>query len=395
MPLPMTRPNRHRIQRQIVELAIGDSARGSGRAPGIGPPVLGSCRAGAGAECSIRVAGPDELLRLDRLELDLGQIDGADWPVEFRRKLIAELTRSLAQFTAVSKARDSDAPRDPRRTEPWQEFLFFLSHGHLPWWGARPSDGWTDALPDRLDAAGWSALREAVRADPRARVRLVQSVGDEFLDTAIGRWAGVPHAARVLEHWTPTSLRADARQRWRRAFWMLRARLGVRRRISLAPRRPAARARSADAAPHVCPGERAAASRCRRRRVMAASTQTRSVQRKTSDLPESVARVVCHRSTRCRSIVPCRRRTRMQERRRAARRAESPSRAGSSGRGRRPAEDEAIYLDGAGAILLHPFLEQLFRERGLLAGRELSRHRGARPGRAPDRPAHLRPRRRA
>ena len=48
----------------------------------------------------------------------------------------------------------------------------------------------------------------------------IQSVGDEFLDTAVGRWAGVPHAARVLEHWTPTSLRADARQRWRRAFWI-------------------------------------------------------------------------------------------------------------------------------------------------------------------------------
>ena len=28
MPLPMTRPNRHRVQRQVVELAIGDSAEG-------------------------------------------------------------------------------------------------------------------------------------------------------------------------------------------------------------------------------------------------------------------------------------------------------------------------------------------------------------------------------
>ena len=28
MPLPMTRPNRHRMQRQVVELAIGASAEG-------------------------------------------------------------------------------------------------------------------------------------------------------------------------------------------------------------------------------------------------------------------------------------------------------------------------------------------------------------------------------
>jgi hypothetical protein len=32
-------------------------------------------------------------------------------------------------------------------------------------------------------------------------------------------------------------------------------------------------------------------------------------------------------------------------------------------------EDEAIYLGGAGAVLVHPFLEQLFRNRGLLVGR--------------------------
>ena len=35
----------------------------------------------------------------------------------------------------------------------------------------------------------------------------------------------------------------------------------------------------------------------------------------------------------------------------------------------RSVEDEATYLCGAGAILLHPFLEQLFRERGLLTDR--------------------------
>jgi hypothetical protein len=36
----------------------------------------------------------------------------------------------------------------------------------------------------------------------------------------------------------------------------------------------------------------------------------------------------------------------------------------------RPSEQgDAIYLEGAGVILLHPFLEPLFRDRGLLAGR--------------------------
>jgi hypothetical protein len=35
----------------------------------------------------------------------------------------------------------------------------------------------------------------------------------------------------------------------------------------------------------------------------------------------------------------------------------------------RPVEDESIYLPGAGAILLHPFLERLFHNRGVLSAR--------------------------
>jgi hypothetical protein len=38
----------------------------------------------------------------------------------------------------------------------------------------------------------------------------------------------------------------------------------------------------------------------------------------------------------------------------------------------KPVEDEAIYLEGAGAVLLHPFLEPLFRDRGLLDGRDFA-----------------------
>ena len=43
-------------------------------------------------------------------------------------------------------------------------------------------------------------------------------------------------------------------------------------------------------------------------------------------------------------------------------------------------DGESIYLPGAGAILLHPFLETLFQERGLMLGRdfqdESARERG-------------------
>src|ERR1700730_6817317 len=121
MQSPMTRPNRHRIRRQLVELAIGAAAQGPAAHQELGRPFWD--RAIPELEQVFdRAAGPDELLRLDRLELDLGAIGGADWPAKFRRKLIVELTRSLAQFTTVSETGE-DARGDRRPAEAWRQFL--------------------------------------------------------------------------------------------------------------------------------------------------------------------------------------------------------------------------------------------------------------------------------
>jgi hypothetical protein len=164
-------------------------------------------------------------LRLDRLELDLGRIGGGDWPAEFRRKLVAELTRSLAGFTAVSEA-DEEGRSDPRPAEAWRQFLFFLAHGRLPWWAAKPAGPWSDVLSAGSEAR-WSALRETALSDPRARSRLVYSVDDTFLERAIASWSGVLNAARVLEQLTPKPLGAYARRRggagsgcWRSTGWL-------------------------------------------------------------------------------------------------------------------------------------------------------------------------------
>src|SRR5215468_6551019 len=161
----MTRPNRHRIRRQIVELAVGAVGEARAVQQQLAAPFWE--RAVPELEDVFdRAAGPDELLRLDRLELDLGRIGGGDWPAEFRRKLVAELTRSLAQFTAVSEA-DEDGRGDPRPAEAWRQFLFFLAHGRLPWWAAKPTRTWNDVF-GRWCSIGWPRVAFARPAAARS-----------------------------------------------------------------------------------------------------------------------------------------------------------------------------------------------------------------------------------
>jgi contractile injection system tape measure protein len=167
----MTRPNHHRIGRQVIELAVGAGSDGPAVHRELGRPFWD--RAVSELEPVFDgAAGPQELLRVDRLEIDLGRIDGADWPAEFRRKLVAELTRHLARFAAASEAGDGNARREPLPLEPWRQFLFFLVHGRLPWWAPTPGERWNAALSNGSEAA-WNALRETLAADPRARSRFV------------------------------------------------------------------------------------------------------------------------------------------------------------------------------------------------------------------------------
>jgi hypothetical protein len=362
----MTRPDRHRIQRQVIDLALGSAAQG----PAVQEALARSFRERALPELEAvfdQAAGPHELLRLDRLEIDLGRITGREWEPQFRKVLVAELTRSLAQFKPVAQAREAGTRSDAPAAAPLEQFLFFLVHGRLPWWGARPGRDWAEARAGAMDASDWDALRRTVLADVRARVRLVHCVGDDFLATAVARWSALEHAARVLEQLAPARMPAAARARWRTGFWGLLLDRVLFGRIHagrgpqlmsdlLALRRshfpqedqrtsgplihdacepaPPAQAGAGHELPQPWHGWLASLAQPEH------DEQQAPRERDATD-PSNVVPLV---------------RPALQP---GARRVEPA-----------PAADgEAIYLEGAGAILLHPFLEELFRGRGLLEGR--------------------------
>lgn len=365
MQSPMTRPNRHRIQRQVVELIIGATVEG---------PVVHQELARSFWERAVpdveevfdRAAGPEELLRLDRLELDLGTIRGGDWPSKFRRKLVVELTRSLAQFRAVSEAGE-DGRSDRRPAEAWRQFLFYLAHGRLPWWANAAAVRWNDVLL-KASGADWNAMRETVLSDPRARSRLVYSVDDELLERAVANWAGVLHAARVLEELTPKGLGADARGQWRRRFWTMVldwvATDGFR-----SPRGGPQLVRDLMIFLHTYDSDGGQPRPFKRVPDDGRECGDRSRIIEDSDLPEPWRGWCLSQGDAAlfeRAVTE--RRTEAGELKNRATAVFSP-RAGAPEKTRHTVEDEAIYFAGAGAILVHPFLERLFRERGLLEGR--------------------------
>ena len=367
MPLPMT-PNCHRVQRQVIDLSIGAGAEAPAVQAQLARPFWDRAVPEL-EEVFDRAAGPSQRLRLDRLEIDLGRIEGVDWTTEFRRKLVAELARTLADVSAAPEARHGNAPRDRASAAPWEPFLFFLVHGRLPWWSAAPRERWTEAIVDDSDTAGWHALQETLAKDRSACVRLIHAVTDEFLDRAVRRWSGLPHSARVFDQLTPAPLRGDARHRWRRAFWMsvldwgsagaspaLRSGPTLLRDLLVlrhthhpnaeqrAPfQGPSSDAPTAGLRPRFAPTEELPGPW---REWQQALADADTIEPGAAERPADPDRPI--------GDAPHQHR---------------PREGAARDRGRPVVDEDAIYLGGAGAVLLHPFLEPLFRERGLLAGR--------------------------
>ena len=366
MPSPTTRSNRHRVQRQIVDLVVGRTADSESVYRELARPFWD--RTALQLEHVFdRVAGPHERVRLDRVEVNLGTLVGADWTTELRRRLVAELARSLAQWTSPEHAQRELPDRVPP-AEPWEQFLFFLVHGRLPWWGGRPAQGWTRTLLLDADGGGWSALRETIAGDPRACQRFVHSVDDECLEAVVRRWSGLLHAARALERLMPDRLRAGDRRRWRDGFWMLvlewvfAGGFGAPAHGPLLVRdlRDLLRRCATETPPGASRGPLFHDSGAHGRVVGTARPH---------DLPDPWGEWLQEPDA-----LPFDPASGVPVDDVGALGGGAPSVVRLKARAaldnlRRTADEEGIFLGGAGAVLLHPFLEQLFRDRGLLVQR--------------------------
>jgi hypothetical protein len=355
----MTQPNHHRIQRQVFELAIGPETS----APALQALLSHGFRERmlpALAEVFDAAAGPERLLRFDRLEIDLGEISGADWEPELSRRLVAEMARRLGEQAGES-ASPSASEGTPDAADSFRQFLFFLEHGRLPWWAPGPVDSWCNYLPRDSAAREWGLIRTTLLKEPRARVRFAGVLSDESLDVALGAY-GLENSAQLLAWLAPAALPGDIARVWRRRCWLMlidwvlvpgadRVDGATLVQLLLDLRRaslPQSGANATAMPAFVPQDELADAGELLPNPWREWHTELRQRPR-SGPLHGNVG----HAATAATTTQPPR---------------------AMETRTRRhdgfPADEDAIYLPAAGTILLHPFLETLFRERGLLAQRD-------------------------
>jgi len=382
----MSYPNHHRIQRQVVEIRLAAAMPAAEAQERLAQEMRDSVNARIAAIFDA-AAGPHELLRLDRLEIDVGTIGGGDWTSQFRERLVERLEQELTRYRPETvAARDGsgtgtmDAPssRDPfsrpgatdsanrsaaggSQAQLTRLLLFYMEHGRLPWWGTRPEQGFAAAFEAAQAEPDWRVLRALAQRDRAARARLIDVLGEAMLESAVARWSGLPHAALACAALAPAGDAHAVARAWRRGFWLVlldwifRDGFHGGRERELVGALHAARV-TADAAQGAADNVESGATRPSR--VADTARPYRDLPSPWREWLETAAQGDAPDETldskpNAERVPPASPPARLED---AAHRAQPA------------AEAEAIYLPCAGVLIVHPFLESLFRERGLLEG---------------------------
>ena len=170
---------RHVIKRQIIELSIPDQAGARQLQHEVSRiyrqrlvPLLDQL-------CS-ELSAPDQLYRIDRLEVDLQQLN----PDQLERELVQHARQALQQALAWEISRQAQAQQSSPGGSQIELLAFFLRTGSLPWWVDTGQPRPLHDAVEQLIAAAPDTLRrllgEVSRSAPQMR-RLVQTFDDETL----------------------------------------------------------------------------------------------------------------------------------------------------------------------------------------------------------------------
>lgn len=402
----MAERNYHVIGRQILELDVPSIAC----APAVQEAAAQRLRALDMTELEVlfdRLAGTGLVMRLERVEIDLGDLCGADWQDQLESQLMERLTQSLEQ---AAECTQKQAVPESGPGAAFEQYVFFLRHGRLPWWGEKPPQDWSQQILQALEPHQWQALQLVLADDVHALHRLIHTADDATLGALLDRHAGLPETQRLLDLWRPADQPQTSYGEWRLQFWLTvldayteATTVGHARGVAVMRR--LLELRSAFAAPEPAmgaPGARAShttpdlpqpwrewleeARRDSETPRGATSTVKAAMPQDNACLSQSpvqAARIA--ETSPAREALPLT----VVQRVDSDRAGESPTddrtdltppaspaqssiqreAATAHNTGTMPQEGEAIYLNGAGCIILHPFLEELFRSNELLAGR--------------------------
>jgi hypothetical protein len=179
----------HTIGRQIIALSLPSAERAYALQQAFSD-LYGRSIVPAMESLFDRLVANDETLRIHQLQLDLGHISEKQLQsADFIHLLIQKLEIALKE---ILQSADTPLVRMPLRQSHFEQWLYFLQHGQLPWQAATPDRDWHKNVLDTLglEQAAVEQLRYLLATQPTAFQRLLLQYDALFLQTMIELFTG-------------------------------------------------------------------------------------------------------------------------------------------------------------------------------------------------------------
>lgn len=186
---------RHRIRKFIIEADVNDLQRSHAQREWIKRLTLEKVMPRLEKRLS-ELAPADTVLRLPRLEIDLGLLHPEMEEVEIVRRIEEVIGQLVLSSSPALAAAIEERSLSSHRTEA---ILYYLIHGVLPWWAGK-ADAQFSQLLSSFVASNASYIWTQLQKQPQAEVailRLMQQIQAEERDAFIQRAA--PNAGVWIE----------------------------------------------------------------------------------------------------------------------------------------------------------------------------------------------------
>ena len=194
---------KHRVKRVLFELSIEQETQARWLHAEVGR-VHRDCVLPLLDNCLSDLAGMDELIRIDLVELDLGSIQTDNFEEDLVGQLRHQLTNALQRGAAAARLRRGGNGEAAGQLSRLELFVTFAKTGCLPWW-ADPSgpellSGVVDDLIDRSPESlrrhlpdllsGSRSLERIVRCFDQTRLSRIAALMSRLDASVIDRIAG-------------------------------------------------------------------------------------------------------------------------------------------------------------------------------------------------------------
>ena len=132
-----------------------------------------------------KVGNADEVIQLDKLEIDLGvvsekSIEKKEWETLLQSKMEELLTKMMHTTSSEKKI-----IQQPKHLSIFQQWLFYMQHGYLPWNAVSINAQWYQLVLEALavDFESVQMLRNVIKNDTRVLKRIIYQHNHVFLLT--------------------------------------------------------------------------------------------------------------------------------------------------------------------------------------------------------------------